>query len=56
MDRQERQEIQFAVVRKGSEIVTVGLSQILQPEIRFSGGTIKWLDDELYRKKADNRS
>ncbi len=50
-----KQEIQFAVVRKGSEVVRVGRSQILQPEIKFSGGTIKWLDDALYKKKSGNR-
>ena len=52
----DRQEIQFAVARKGNEVVAVGRSQVLQPEIRFSGGAIKWLDDEMYKKKAGNGS
>ena len=40
-----KQEIKFAVVTKGRDVVAIGRSQVLQPEIRFSGGTIKWLDD-----------
>ena len=47
-----KQEIWFAAARKGSEVVNVGRSQVLQPELKFSGGTIKWIDDELYKKTA----
>ena len=52
----DRQEIQFAVARKGNEVVAVGRSQVLQPEIKFNGVTIKWIDDELYKKKTGNNS
>lgn len=33
-----KQEIRFAVVTKGNTVVTVGRSQVLQPEVKFRGG------------------
>lgn len=52
-----KQEVQFAVVTNGKEIVRIGHSVVLQPEIKFGGGAVKWFDDsQLYKKKTENES
>jgi len=54
------QEVQFAVVKgKDSNIKEIGKSFMLQPKIKFNGGSTKWFDDSKLLKKDhqqnDNR-
>lgn len=49
--RMVKQEIQFAVVTKGNKVTAIGRSHVLQPEVKFRGGGIRWFDDaKLIRK------
>ncbi len=41
----------FVTETKEGKVVQVGKSMILQPEIHFQGGSVKWFDDNLLRKK-----
>ena len=43
--RMVKQEIQFAVVTKGNKVTAIGRPQVFQPEVKFRGGDIRWLDD-----------
>lgn len=47
-----KQEIQFAVVAKGNRAAVIGRSQVLQPEVKFRGGGIRWLDDTKLARKG----
>ncbi len=47
-----KQELQFAVVTKGNKVTAIGRSQVLQPEVKFRGGGIKWLDDTKLARKG----
>ncbi len=47
-----KQEIQFAVVTKGNRVSVIGRSQALQPEVKFRGGGIRWLDDTKLARKG----
>lgn len=47
-----KQEIAFAVVIKNGEVVKIGRSYIIQPEIRYSGRKTKWFDDTKLLKKG----
>lgn len=46
----QKQTMQFATVKKNGVIQTVGNSTILQPEINFKGGYIKWYEDKTKNK------
>ncbi|WP_185967619.1 hypothetical protein [Clostridium sp. HBUAS56010] len=46
-----KQTMVTAVETKNGEIQRVGRSSIYHPEIKFKGGSIKWLDDSLFLKK-----
>lgn len=49
-----KQENVFAIKTKEGVIEQVGKSIILQPEIKFKGGGIKWFDDSQLLKKHNN--
>lgn len=42
----EKQTIGFAVEKLDNIVTRIGKSYITQPEIHFSGGTIKWYEDK----------
>ena len=49
------QTVEFAVEKtKNGQIKTIGKSVIKQPEINFSGGSVKWYEDKL--KDSKNKS
>ena len=50
-----KQEIWSATARKGSEVVNIGRSQVLQPELKFNGGTINWIDTGIRRTERYER-
>ena len=47
----KKQMVEFAVVTKNGVVTQIGHSVIYQPEIKFKGGTVKWVDDSKYMKK-----
>ena len=47
----KKQMVEFAVVTKNGVVTHIGHSVIYQPEIKFKGGTVKWVDDSKYMKK-----
>lgn len=47
----KKQMVEFAVVTKNGVVTQIGRSVIYQPEIKFKGGTVKWVDDSKYMKK-----
>ena len=47
----KKQTVEFAVVTKNGVVTQIGRSVIYQPEIKFKGGTVKWVDDSKYMKK-----
>lgn len=46
----DKQEIRFAVATKGSTVVKIGRSQIIQPQIMYKGNGIQWFDDSKLKK------
>lgn len=42
---------QFATVTENGVVTKIGRSTILQPQIRFKGGSIPWVDDSKFLKK-----
>ena len=47
----KKQTAEFAVVTKNGVVTQIGRSVIYQPEIKFKGGTVKWVDDSKHMKK-----
>ena len=47
----KKQTVEFAVVTKNGVVTQIGRSVIFQPEIKFKGGTVKWVDDSKHMKK-----
>ena len=47
----KKQTVEFAVVTKNGVVTQIGRSVIYQPEIKFKGGTVKWVDDSKHMKK-----
>lgn len=46
--------LQFVTVIKNREVKHIGKSIIIQPEVKFGGGTIKWFDDkQLVKNKGE---
>lgn len=43
----QTQTIEFAVAKKGNTITQIGKSVILQPTVKFTGGSTKWLEDKF---------
>lgn len=41
-----KQTIEFAVQRTDNIVTRIGRSYMSHPEIKFSGGTIKWYEDK----------
>lgn len=48
----QTQTIKFAVETKNGVVQRIGRSTISRPEIKFKGGSIKWLDDSLFTRKS----
>lgn len=42
----DKQVFEFAIQKKDGVIQKIGSSHIIQPEIKFKGGTIKWYEDK----------
>ncbi len=42
----KKQAIEFAVQKADSIVTRIGRSYMSHPEIKFSGGTIKWYEDK----------
>ena len=38
--------VEFAVTHKDGRISKIGKAVILQPKIRFGGGSVKWYEDK----------
>lgn len=49
----DKQINQFAVKKTDGIVTQIGKSYILQPEIKFSGGSIKWYEDST--KQRENK-
>lgn len=47
----KKQRADFAMVTKNGVVTQIGRSVILQPEIKFKGGSIPWVDDSKYMKR-----
>ena len=44
----QKQTVEIIVEKtKDGQIKTIGKSIIMQPEIKFSGGTVKWYEDKM---------
>lgn len=48
------QTVAFATVSEKGVVTKVGKSTVLQPKLRFKGGSVRWFDDSklLKRNKA----
>ncbi len=46
----QKQTMEFATVSKSGIVQKIGKGIILQPEIKFKGGSIKWHKDKLKSK------
>lgn len=46
-----RQEIELAVVVQDGVIQKIGVSQVIQPGIRFNGKGIRWYQDQMKGRK-----
>lgn len=46
-----RQEIELAVVVQNGVIQKIGVSQVMQPQIRFNGKGIRWFPDQMKGRK-----
>ena len=47
----KKQRADFATVTKNGVVTQIGRSVIYQPEIKFKGGTVKWVDVSKHMKK-----
>lgn len=50
-----KQTITFAVQETDNTVNQIGRSYIIHPEIKFSGGSIKWYEDKLKQKHSDKK-
>lgn len=50
----KNQTITFALETKNGVVQKIGKSVILQPKVKFGGGSIKWFDDTKLIKKGEN--
>ncbi len=46
------QTIEFAVQKTGGIVTRIGRAYIPHPEIKFSGGSIKWYEDKTKQQHA----
>lgn len=44
------QTVEFAVTRNNGNITKIGITSIVQPEINFKDGSIKWYEDKPKQK------
>ena len=50
----DKTTLQFFTAIKNGEVKHIGKSIIIQPEVKFGGGTIKWFDDkQLVKNKGE---
>lgn len=42
-----KQTVVFAVETEKGNVQKIGKAVILQPKIRFNGGTVKWYEDKI---------
>lgn len=47
-----KQTAEFAVTHKDGRISKIGKAVILQPKIRFGGGSVKWYEDKPKKKQG----
>ena len=45
----DKTTLHFFTAIKNGEVKHIGKSIIIQPEVKFGGGTIKWFDDKEKR-------
>ena len=50
-----KQTITFSVQEIDNTVTRIGRSYITHPEIKFSGGHIKWYEDKLKQKHSDKK-
>lgn len=50
----KKQTVTFAVETKNGVVQKIGKSVIIQPKVKFGGGSIKWFDDTKLIKKDKN--
>jgi len=47
-----KQEVRFAVKTEKGVVREVGKSYVYVPEIKFTGGEVKWYEDKVRVRKA----
>lgn len=50
----KKQTVTFAVETKNGVVQKIGKSVILQPKVKFGGGSVKWFDDTKLLKKDNS--
>ena len=54
IENMDKTTLQFFTAIKNGEVKHIGKSIIIQPEVKFGGGTIKWFDDKhLVKNKGE---
>lgn len=51
IENMDKTTLHFFTAIKNGEVKHIGKSIIIQPEVKFGGGTIKWFDDKQLVKK-----
>lgn len=51
----DKQTIEFSVKKSNNIVTSIGRSYISHPEIRFSGGNVKWYEDKL-KQQVSNKN
>lgn len=51
----QKQTIKFAVESKDGVVTSIGHATVMQPQIKFAGGSIKWFDDDKLLKSNEKR-
>lgn len=51
----DKQTIEFSVKKSNNIVTSIGKSYISHPEIRFSGGNVKWYEDKL-KQQVSNKN
>jgi len=54
MNGMNRQAVMFAVETKGGVVARIGRAYVTVPEIKFRGGTVKWMADR-YKETANGK-
>lgn len=54
IENMDKTTLHFFTAIKNGEVKHIGKSIIIQPEVKFGGGTIKWFDDkQLVKNKGE---